>query len=737
MGAACSADPFRVVPSAAISPWASLTLYVSPTLPQDDEGTWRLSALLTDATLDADRRQALMLQSIQRDGGKINPALRWAVWPCLLRAEELLSTSSLTKVASVALHLGERQHESELAKAVSVAARDVPRTAPELRLLQGRRPGRERRTARALLRLLTNLAALDEDVRYVQSINFIAVQLLLAGVRVEAALACMLALTRTRGCGLASLYLAGLRDARLLARAAALLMQKRAPKARLALKAVGPILDGAIVPWLMAVGGASALPWSAKLVTVDALVIEVAQAQQRAVHGPSPSANGPCPAPVWLDPAVAGNIAAARTDTPDAGAGAATAPAALLQSATAAAVAASEGADTSTADDRPDRRASPSSGSPAVSVGVAAAPKHVPAAEEGATSPVRGPTDGPATDGPATDGPATDGPAASKPGPERGPSPAAAPAAAPGRAKHRRAPRPVDAPLTAVACALAAMRAVEPWLGTIAKAGAKHARRHRRRRGHSVAPSGDDGAWAIDAVFSTVQHRWLEQARARTQRAEAGAALAPLPGPVSRVLRRRRQRAAGAAAAAEVDGVAIPAHGVPEAAPAARASDGDSSASSDSDGSFAASDDEPDSPGGAASAVIPPARRAGDAALPHLPRPLQEPRRGYAFRAQPATGSPERLMGPAGKAAEAETRRAAVDGALGSVRIRASSLTSVDGELCFEWMHPKLWAGLLERERVWVSEQARDGTGRTRLECAVSEAAAQLGIAPPPDSSFV
>lgn len=726
MGAACSADPFRVVPSAAISPWASLTLFVSPSLPQDDEGTWRLLALLGDATLIADRRQALMLQSIKRDGGRINPALRWAVWPCLLRAEELLSTCSLTKAASVALRHGKRHNESELFKAVSVAARDVPRTAPELRLLQGKRPGRERRTARALLRLLEHLAALDEDVRYVQSINFIAVQLLLAGVRVEAALACMLALTRTRGCGLASLYLAGLRDARLLARAAALLLQERAPKARLALKAVGPILDGAIVPWLMAVGGASILPWSTKLVTVDALVLEVAQAQQRAVHDPTPSAGGPwtapAPGPAWLHPAVAGSIAAASADRADAGAAASPPASASSRAGTAAALAGSDGADTSTADDQPDRHPSPSSDSPAVSVGVAvaAALPAAPAAPESKHVQSRSPADS--------------SPALEPSRPASHPQPAAGPAAPPGRVKHRRAPRPVDAPLTAVACALAAIRAVEPWLGAIAKAGAKHARRHRRRRGHSVAPSGDDGAWAIDAVFSTVQHRWLEQARTRTQRAEAGAALAPLPGPVSRVLRRRRQRAAVAATVASEPASD---HGVPEAPPTTGPDDGDSSASSDSDGSFAASDDDPDSPAAATVAVVPPARRAELPALPHLPRPLQEPRRGYAFRALPATGSPERLMGPAVKAAEAETKRSAVDGALGSVRIRASALTSVDGELCFEWMHPKRWAELLERERVWVTEQAGDGTGRTRLECAVSEAAAQLGIAPPPDSSFV
>lgn len=712
MGAACSADPFRVVPSAAISPWASLTLYVSPSLSLDDEGSGRLSALLADATLDADRRQALVLESIQLDGGKINPALRWAVWPCLLRAEELLATCSLAKAASVALRHGKSHNESELYKAVSVAARDVPRTAPELRLLQGKRPGRERRTARALLRLLEHLAALDEDVRYVQSINFIAVQLLLAGVRVEAALACMLALTRTRGCGLASLYLAGLRDARLLARAAALLLHDRAPKAQLALKAVGPILDGAIVPWLMAVGGASVLPWSSKLITLDALVVEVAKAQQRAVHEPVVSTGGPwdtpAPGPVWLDPSVAASIAArggsgGGTETPIALA------ASQAGSRAATAVAGSDGADTSTAGDESGRQPSPpSSESPGLSVGMAGLDKGRPSPSPAAAPPV----------------------SEASP-PAAGPPTAAVPPAS-AQTRHRRAPRPVDAPLTAVACALAAMRAVEPWLGTIARAGAKHARRHRRRRGHSVAPSGDDGAWAIDAVFSTVQHRWLEQARSRTQKAEAGAAMAALPGPVSRVLRRRRQRVAGAAA-----GEAGPGHGMPEAAPEARPDDGDSSASSDSDGSFAASDDDPDSPAAATVAVVPPAPRAASPALPHMPRPLQEPRRGYAFRAQPATGSPERLMGPAVKAAEAETKRAAVDGALGSVRIRASALTAVDGELCFEWMHPKRWSELLEREKVWVSELATDGTGRTRLECAVSDAAVQLGIAPPPDSSFV
>ena len=574
----------------------SKRLFLGPEAAATAAAAGLLVGALTDSSLDANRRQAKVLLIVESNGGRVPPALRWCVWPVLLGAHQLLGAVPLATAASAAVRKAIRDRRPSFVGARSVVLRDVPRTAPQLRILA--REGRTR-TGSALRRVLEMLAALDVDVRYVQSLNFVAVQLLIAGVRVEAALACMVALTRSKGCGLAGLYLEGLDQTRALSRAVLRLAEVRFPGCAGVVACMGPAADGVVVPWLMALGGASSLPWSSKLVTMDSAAVEVARSQVAAARPPRPDG-----LPRWLDDRMAELLTRE--------------------------VAEMRGAETA--------------GRPAGPGGAGAAQ------------------------------------AARAPGPTTSACP------------PRLPPRP---PLTAIAGALTALRAAEPWMRAS----------HRRAAGR--------GERLMEAGFSLMQQSWLEDLR-RTAQAPGPAAhgLAATPGPASKVLRRqKRARPRGAALAPLSAGVEAPGAGPAPGGPGRRRLS--SASSEDSDGSAR---------GGAFADA--------EVAFPGFHPALAEPRRAYAFSATSEDETGPRLLGPALRAVKEAARAAAVDGSVGAVRAVASEMTLVDGQLCFGWMHPGRWGGMLRREVAWLGERPVRG-GATRLDVAFRTACSDIKVEVP------
>jgi hypothetical protein len=265
MGAACSGQPggLRVL-VADTSSLASVALFSGMKHPHDEELEQVWKKWLEDWREQRSETDAM-----------VAPTMRWICWPMLLHAPDLIDHDMhhlSSSVLSSAL-AGSRVFE-EVASSLQVADRDVPRTAPDLQ--------RMATAKKTLRRTLRAAASADHGNAYVQSQNFLAMALVLAGVRSQSAAACLLALFRTRGCAMGDLYKEKLELPRILARAVIILLQRRARPAYDALVTLEGISDVKVLPWIMACGAGSTLPWSSKLLTVDRLVLEVARAQRNA-----------------------------------------------------------------------------------------------------------------------------------------------------------------------------------------------------------------------------------------------------------------------------------------------------------------------------------------------------------------------------------------------------------------------------------------------------------------------
>lgn len=298
MGAACSAQPGSTrVMVADTTSLASLELFSGQKHPHVEA----LEQLWKEWLRDRGERGV-------DSATVVAPAMRWICWPILLHADELIAHDlhGLSSAILTSTFAGGATFV-DVAASLKVADRDVPRTAPDLRRMAS--------AHKTLRRALRAAASADHRNAYVQSQNFLAFAMVLAGIRSQSAAACMVALLRTRGCAIGDLYKDGLELPRILARAVIHLLRERVAAAHAALGPLEGVSDVKVLPWVMSCGTGSSLPWSSKLLTMDRLVLEVACAQRRCTKPPAPSSAAAAPSLVWLQPETRSALLGGSGDT--------------------------------------------------------------------------------------------------------------------------------------------------------------------------------------------------------------------------------------------------------------------------------------------------------------------------------------------------------------------------------------------------------------------------------------
>jgi hypothetical protein len=673
MGAACSAHPERISPAIAPGGFGSLFLFVG-----EPGMMWgaladlqeRLSRVLSDRTLSVAARQAALLDALPEDHPVVlPPTLRWALWPALLRAQDVWEPSGPIATLHEASDNYNRwvlTHEGvdgPLADALGVIDRDVPRTAPELSLF-GRvsaafraaslGPDDDeslrlslRRGTRALRRVLRWYAACDSDVQYCQGLNFLAAQLLLVGMNPKAAFSCMLALCRSRNCSIGSLFEAGMETPRALTRACRLACKDRAPHAFSVLQRVGGAADISLVPWFLASGSAAKLPWSSMLAMTDALVVEVARTQA-ALDPPEDlrehveawkasfiSGDGAPPVPTALRAVDRVSILGERVCE----------GAPWLQPKTALSI-----SWLITRREMLD--------------------EHEAGDEESLA------------------------------------------AVLPPQPRVKDVGERFNQPVTLAASAIASLRCTEhQW-----KLVARNLQKFSSRKGVRLAAV---ESAAFESAFGLTQQRWLEAAR-REMESDTVRSAPVMRGMESRTL-----------TLATPVPIPVPGEGLDRTMFGVLEDDSltdetdievDRVARSVLLVRGAASTSHISPLGGGPSkrsdlSIVP--------ALPHLPAPLREPRRRRVFRAHSGFELPVSLPPPVVKELRALLRRSVDGGSLFAVYAKPQELTEVDGQLCWKWMHPGEWARGVFEEHRWLSALDR---GASRLHRHRVQAETELGF---------